>query len=325
LPGDTPEGLERTLGFVRGMGLAEHTQVFRTQVLPGTELRERAAALGVAYEERPPYFALSTPTWSGDALEAACAHAEETLGVSHAPEDRPVLPSLRRFESGVLRAEFETTGLAYGVGYDLAHDAGRQAAAAEDFARVATTLSAVFRIARASEGCAAVEEWVRRCTVRNPFISLSVVVCMAPGEALEPLGGVRNALLRHRGSRYCERMVAAPWLLHPQRRLLCLLPEEEFAAIGRARRDAIVEAAEIVWRTACDSWEEAAARAADTRINSEDYLFLDLAEGPAREPREVCLQLLAARAKEPAQILLPALTAHWAWLRFLEATPSGDA
>ncbi|HEY1192165.1 MAG TPA: radical SAM protein, partial [Gemmata sp.] len=62
LPGDTEESVRRGFRYLRDGGLYSRAQVFNLAVLPGTAFRHEARELGLAYQPRPPYYVLKTPT-----------------------------------------------------------------------------------------------------------------------------------------------------------------------------------------------------------------------------------------------------------------------
>ena len=79
LPGDTLEGFTATLEFLRENGLAAGAEVYPLAVLPGTQLREQAAGLGLSYMPLPPYWVLRTPGLSESDLFRGVRLAEEAL------------------------------------------------------------------------------------------------------------------------------------------------------------------------------------------------------------------------------------------------------
>jgi anaerobic magnesium-protoporphyrin IX monomethyl ester cyclase len=93
LPGDTWAGLLRSVRFVRAHFPSARLSVFPFLVLPGTDLRERAEALGIRYDPRPPYTVLETPTMSARDLARAAhlSNAHELLA-----DHGPALAVLRR-------------------------------------------------------------------------------------------------------------------------------------------------------------------------------------------------------------------------------------
>ena len=77
LPGDDLGGFERTIRFVADQQLHRDIQVFPLSILPGTEFRRRRKALGLIFEETPPYTVISTPTFSEQDIPAAFNMAED--------------------------------------------------------------------------------------------------------------------------------------------------------------------------------------------------------------------------------------------------------
>ncbi len=101
LPGDTPEGFRATIRFLEDAGLAGDMEVYLLSVLPGTDLRRDAAALGVEYMGFPPYHVLSTPTMSAEEVTESIRWLERERGVEFyapvAPAFRDPAPGLTGF------------------------------------------------------------------------------------------------------------------------------------------------------------------------------------------------------------------------------------
>ncbi len=93
LPGDTRDGFRQTLDFVAESGLGPGAEIYPLAILPGTELRSRAAEFGLDHMPRPPYWTLRTPAFPEEDMIAAVADAEDILGIEYF---RPVPP---RFSS----------------------------------------------------------------------------------------------------------------------------------------------------------------------------------------------------------------------------------
>lgn len=70
LPGDSLDGFLRSLDYALGLG-PNHLDVFRLAVLPGTELAERAGALGLESDPEAPYLVNSVPTFPRADLDLA--------------------------------------------------------------------------------------------------------------------------------------------------------------------------------------------------------------------------------------------------------------
>jgi hypothetical protein len=91
LPGDGPDDVARGVDFLLRHGLGEDAQVFPLALLPGTAMRAEAARDGVRFEARPPYRAIETPTFRGDALLSSLFAAEEALDRRLDETPRPFL------------------------------------------------------------------------------------------------------------------------------------------------------------------------------------------------------------------------------------------
>ncbi len=77
LPGDTPEEFRRTLTWLKTTGAYSVVHPFVLSVLPGTEFRARATAMGLRYDERPPYYVRSTRIFPEGAFRLALAECEQ--------------------------------------------------------------------------------------------------------------------------------------------------------------------------------------------------------------------------------------------------------
>ncbi|MDD3468368.1 MAG: radical SAM protein [Thermoguttaceae bacterium] len=94
LPGDTVESIRR--GFDQLEAMREQwteVQIFHLSVLPGTEFRRHAAALGLRFQPRPPYTILETQTLQTQDLIDLFQEAEERFRITF---DLPPLPTLPR-------------------------------------------------------------------------------------------------------------------------------------------------------------------------------------------------------------------------------------
>jgi hypothetical protein len=319
LPDDTPQGMDATLAFLREHDLAHQTQVFRTQVLPGTRLRRQAAQRGILFEQRPPYFIVSTPTWPADELEAASAHAEAVLGISQAPEDRPLIAGSgwqERSYAAIPIAGSDTIFF-YGYRLDVPEAAGRMDAESFAAAGSAVTLHCVTTDPRRDDWrCIAA---IRRFCAANPFASLSVVIALAPHAPLDILDAV-NALFAEIPSptRYGERMYATTQWPRPERRLFAALADARCNAMHPAWCAAVAAVSGIISVAACPDAKAALKAAAAFDPTDSDYLFLDLAAIPPQGRWPAFFEALYNRNDEPQQILLPAPEMHWALIRWLE-------
>ena len=96
-----PRGLPRHGPLPRGGGSRRRMEVYPLAVLPGTDLRRDAAALGIAYQRFPPYHVLSTPTMSADGIAESIRWLERELDAEFfapvAPAFRDPAPGLTGF------------------------------------------------------------------------------------------------------------------------------------------------------------------------------------------------------------------------------------
>ena len=92
LPWDGLEELDATLSFLIDHDLTSGLEVYPLALLPGTELRDRAADLGLGFMAMPPYWVTSTNRLSEEQLLAAVGLVEERLDSELFP---PVVPRFR--------------------------------------------------------------------------------------------------------------------------------------------------------------------------------------------------------------------------------------
>jgi hypothetical protein len=70
IPGDTLDGFRQSLSFALTLQ-PNHLDLFPLSVLPGTELRRNAAALGLEFDSHPPYTSISSPGFDTKCRRAA--------------------------------------------------------------------------------------------------------------------------------------------------------------------------------------------------------------------------------------------------------------
>jgi len=70
LPGDTLAGFMESINYAVSL-YPNHLEMFRLSVLPGTDLGDRSAELGLEYDLRPPYLVHSTPSFCEKDLQKA--------------------------------------------------------------------------------------------------------------------------------------------------------------------------------------------------------------------------------------------------------------
>ena len=79
LPGDDLAAFKRSVDYVAGHDLADDMQVFPLSILPGTDFRNRAQALGLSHHDAPPYGLIGSTGFSEEAMFSAFRYAEKTL------------------------------------------------------------------------------------------------------------------------------------------------------------------------------------------------------------------------------------------------------
>jgi radical SAM superfamily enzyme YgiQ (UPF0313 family) len=79
LPADTPEGFLATLDWLKRTGAYSVVHPFVLSVLPGTDFRAAAENLGIKFDPRPPYYAISTRTFPEANFKAALLECENTF------------------------------------------------------------------------------------------------------------------------------------------------------------------------------------------------------------------------------------------------------
>ncbi|NOK62477.1 MAG: radical SAM protein [Chloroflexi bacterium AL-W] len=92
LPEDDVDGVGETLNFIERENLGMY-DIFTLQMLPGTAVRQQAAQYHMVYQERPPYYVLSTDRLPYDTLQRM--RAELKIGAGLDPHDIEGCPSPR--------------------------------------------------------------------------------------------------------------------------------------------------------------------------------------------------------------------------------------
>ncbi len=91
LPGDTADSVRRGIEYLHGSKLYSAVQVFNLSVLPGTEFRREAEALGLRHQARPPYYVLQTPTLALEEMYQLMEEAQDAFGLEYDPVGPPSL------------------------------------------------------------------------------------------------------------------------------------------------------------------------------------------------------------------------------------------
>lgn len=100
LPGDDEDSIRHTAGFVLGRNLGE-LNVYRLQVLPGSEYHKMAGELGLKYDLRPPYFVHETPTLHEEKLSSILEQLEDAADSANRGYEK----AIRKIATQVKRKE----------------------------------------------------------------------------------------------------------------------------------------------------------------------------------------------------------------------------
>lgn len=234
LPGDTPESVRHSLHYLRDGGLYSGVQVFNLAVLPGTAFRQEAAALGLRYQPRPPYYVLETPTLGRGELYGLMREAQDLFGVEFDAPPPPVLDFPDGPPARVWRVDLD------GEAGDPPPAAGR-----------AQAFTLWLRGSRLDRRWAAAAALVRRLLEDNPFTTLQVVLEPTGGD---PRAGVTPGLLQELAAACQERptyldqfYALLPGRAGGAKRLVVLLPAAARPRLGGEWLDAVGEWATVVW------------------------------------------------------------------------------
>jgi hypothetical protein len=159
LPGDNEESIRGGMRYLRDEGLYSDVQVFQLSILPGTAFRHEAAALGLTFQPRPPYYVLRTPTLSSGDIMGLMQEAQEFFEVEFDAPPPPVLKSPAK--SGLIQK--------WVVDLDAANDSAPAGLRAQAFTLWLRSKSFLRSHARAA---AVIKELLHN----NPFMTLQVVL-----------------------------------------------------------------------------------------------------------------------------------------------------
>jgi hypothetical protein len=241
LPGDTAETVRDGLRFVRDSGLYTDVQVFNLAVLPGTAFRDEAAALGLEFQPRPPYYVLRTPTLRHEEILALMAEAEDFFDTEFdaLPAPRLEIDPQPGDPPGLVRG--------WVLDFDVPATQRAELVAASRRAQAFTLWLRGADLATATSACVTA---VRRVLADNPHTTLQVV--------LEPTGDPRRI-----GTEFVERLLEAcyaaptyldrfyavsPGALKGTKRIVVVLPAAARARAGSRWIAALGDCATLVWR-----------------------------------------------------------------------------
>jgi hypothetical protein len=237
LPGDTPESFRRSVEYLRHSKLCTAVQVFNLSILPGTEFRREAAALGLQHQAQPPYYVLETPAMGLGTMVELMEEAQDAFDLEFDPFPPPVLEFAEDAAGPVRCARID---LDAGPG-DLPPPARR-----------AQAFTLWLRSAEFDARRGAAAELVRRCVDDNPHTTLQVVLepTAAPERLTRPtLDAVQDAC--YPGTSYLDRFYS----LHPNdllraKRLIVAVPAKDRERLTPEWTDEVESYATVVWRSA---------------------------------------------------------------------------
>jgi radical SAM superfamily enzyme YgiQ (UPF0313 family) len=232
LPGDTIDSVRRGLDFLAKFRPDAEFQIFNLSILPGTDFRREATALGLHYQPKPPYHVLRTPTLDVESVFMLMEEAEETLGIEF---DSPALP----FEIQ------ENAAKELLITLDL-DDPAIRSPAPQDFSLITTLHLRSSDFSRVeSAAIRAVSEAIRS----NPHITLQIV--------LEPTGDPAQLRIESLEKVLAECFSTTSYLdryysLHPghllgAKRLFILLPVSKMPYIPADWLQEVANYALILW------------------------------------------------------------------------------
>jgi radical SAM superfamily enzyme YgiQ (UPF0313 family) len=240
LPGDTVESVRRGLHYLHDNGLCSDLQVFNLAVLPGTAFREEAAALGLTFQPRPPYYVLKTPTLDRTDLFGLMHEAQELFDIEFDAQPPPVLDlDPAAVPAAVWRV-------------DLDQDARRAPPAAHERSQAFTLwLHARSFTVRCREAAACITRTLRD----NPFTTLQVVLEPSAQDAAAIMGSLDRATLAtlmgacQSRPTYLDRYYALqPGRPNGAKRLILLLPASLRPCLDPGWIEQVGSIATLVWR-----------------------------------------------------------------------------
>jgi hypothetical protein len=238
LPGDTVDSVRRAIDYLHGTRAFSQVQVFNLSILPGTAFREEAAALGLTFQPRPPYYALSTPTLNTERIYLLMQEVQDAFAVEF-----DALPPLR-LESWEHVAGSERPCRVGRIDLDRGSDL-LPPAADRTQAFTLWLRAADFHACRRQA-----VKLIRQVLADNPFTTLQVIV--EPTAALERLTAESLQMLLaacYEEPTYLDRYYS----LHPGRllgskQIAVLLPFGQRAILGQSWRRQMANWATLLWR-----------------------------------------------------------------------------
>jgi hypothetical protein len=268
LPGDTEESVRRGLRYLRDGGLYSRAQVFNLAVLPGTAFRHEAAELDLAFQPRPPYYVLRSPTLDRAALFGLMQEAQEVFEVEFDASPSPVLDFSEADGNRIWRVDLDASPT------PLPSAANR-----------AQAFTLWLRSANLLRHRAVIAGLIRELLAVNPFTTLQVVLeptgrmdDRTVNDAIDPtfLNSLLAACLEN--PTYLDKFYALlPGRPNGAKRLVVLLPLELRPSSDADRVAEAGSFASVVWRSS--------AQAEPDDLEPHEYVWC--ADIPTNEQIEV--------------------------------------
>ncbi len=83
LPGDSPEGFQKTVDHLTERGFAENIELYPLMLLPGTAIRDHGDRSEVQYQHKPPYFLKKGWGFNFNDIQNLINETEKTTGLTH--------------------------------------------------------------------------------------------------------------------------------------------------------------------------------------------------------------------------------------------------
>lgn len=265
LPGDTETSVRRGIEYIHSTGLYSQVQVFNLAILPGTAFRQEAEQLGLAYQDRPPYYVLQTPTLSLEQMYGLMEEAQEVFETEFDPLPPPVLNrgaydcdvghavranSVGRVSRPVPATLESRPTVARTACPTAVIDLDADALDLPPIAVRAQAFTLWLRSSRFDAQASQAAEIVGQVLNENPFTTLQII--------LEPLGDPRDLTTRtlevlreacFRRPTYLDKFYSVlPGPPKGAKRLVIVVPVELRSDVEVAWLDAIEDCAAIVWR-----------------------------------------------------------------------------
>lgn len=273
LPGDTPEGLKQTALFLNDLNISQHAQVFKTQVLPGTKLRQNAGRFLITYENRPPYQITSTPHWSQQDLNESIFEAESLLNINCSPEERPLLLLCKEPETTFRKNSYISTDITYAYYFDCTTESGREYLFSEDFSKAAFTVSLTCKVDNYQ-----FFELIKKCICHfyeaNPFSSSAVAFHVPAQFPLDIFDEILETGKICCYSNYLQSLYPTTYSRTPHRRLMACLDLLKPQNYSKSWLEDLRELTEVVWYPKqLDEFFDYSDKY--NLIDKADYIYLD--------------------------------------------------